>query len=99
VAFSNYLILKPSFISSLNHFVTSHDGSYGKIISKWERSGENLVCTVSVLPNSAASLILNSGLILEPERIAKTEGAKSVKSSELLTKISVEPGFYTFKIR
>jgi len=93
------VILKPNFISSLNQFEASHDGPYGKIISKWERTGANLVYTVSVPPNSSATLFLLADSILEPDKIAKIDGVNSTESSELFTKIILESGNYTFYIR
>ena len=92
------VVLKPNFISSLDHFEASHDGPYGKIISKWERTGENLVYTVIVPPNSAATLFLKSDLISGTEKIEKMDGVKSLEYSELLTKIMLESGIYTFNI-
>lgn len=90
------VILKPNFISSLNHFEASHNGPYGKIVSKWERSGEKLIYTVTVPANSAATLILMSDLIPDSDKIKKMKGVKSLESSELLTKIMLESGLYTF---
>jgi alpha-L-rhamnosidase len=90
------VILKPNFISSLNHFEASHYGPYGKIISKWERSGGNLIYNVTVPANSVATLFLLSDLIHEPDKIKKMNGVKSLESSELLTKIILESGIYTF---
>jgi len=92
------IVLKPNFISSLDQFEASHDGPYGKIISKWERTGENLVYTVIVPPNSAATLFLRSDLISGSEKIEKMDGVKSLEYSELLTKIMLESGIYTFNI-
>jgi len=92
------VVLKPNFISSLDHFEASHDGPYGKIISKWERTDENLVYTVIVPPNSAATLFLRSDLISGSEKIEKMDGVKSLEYSELLTKIMLESGIYTFNI-
>jgi alpha-L-rhamnosidase len=92
------VILKPNFISSLDHFEASHNGPYGKIISKWERSGDNLVYSVSIPPNSSATLYLLSDSIPEPEKIAKMAGVKSTETSEFLTKIILESGNYTFNI-
>ncbi|HSO85012.1 MAG TPA: family 78 glycoside hydrolase catalytic domain [Draconibacterium sp.] len=92
------VILKPNFIPSLDHFEASHDGPYGKISSKWEKAGENLIYTVSVPPNSTATLFLLSDSILEREKIAKTNGVKSMESSEIFTKIKLKSGNYTFNI-
>jgi alpha-L-rhamnosidase len=92
------VILKPNFISTLDQFEASHDGPCGKIISKWERSGENLIYTVTVPPNSTATLFLLTETILEPEKIAKMAGVKSIEKLEFLTKIILESGNYTFNI-
>jgi alpha-L-rhamnosidase len=92
------IILKPNFISSLDHFEASHDGPNGKIISKWGRTGENTVYNVTVPPNSMAVLYLLSESILEPEKVTKMAGVKSTESSEFLTKIILESGNYTFNI-
>jgi alpha-L-rhamnosidase len=92
------IILKPNFISSLDHFEASHDGPNGKIISKWGRTGENTVYNVTVPPNSMAVLYLLSESILEPEKVIKMAGVKSTESSEFLTKIILESGNYTFNI-
>ncbi|HSM46778.1 MAG TPA: alpha-L-rhamnosidase C-terminal domain-containing protein [Draconibacterium sp.] len=92
------IILKPNFISSLDHFEASHDGPNGKIISKWGRNGENTVYNVTVPPNSMAVLYLLSESILEPEKVIKMAGVKSTESSEFLTKIILESGNYTFNI-
>jgi alpha-L-rhamnosidase len=93
------VILKPNFVSSLDHFEAVHDGPYGKILSKWERNGENLIYTVAVPPNSTATLFLNSGSIPDAENISKMDGVKSVKSSDFLTVINLESGKTTFNIR
>ncbi len=92
------IILKPNFISTLDYFEASHDGPYGKIISKWERARENLFYTVAVPPNSTATLFLLADSILQPEKIAKMKGVKSTETSGLFTKINFESGIYTFNI-
>ena len=92
------VILKPNFISSLNHFEASHNGPFGKITSKWERNGENLVYTVSVPANSTATLFLLTESVSEPEKITKTVGIRSTETTELFTKIVLDSGNYTFNI-
>ena len=92
------VILKPNFVPGLDQFEASHDGPFGKIESKWQRTGGNLVYTVAVPPNSTATLFLLTDSILEPEKVKKTDGAKIKKSSKLYSKILLEPGVYTFNI-
>jgi hypothetical protein len=46
-----------------------------------------------------ATLFLLSDSISEPEKLAKMDGVKRTESSELFTKIFLEPGNYTFNIR
>jgi hypothetical protein len=54
--------------------------------------------TVTVPPNSMATLYLLSESILEPEKIAKMEWGKKYRILEFLTKIILESGNYTFNI-
>ena len=93
------VILKPNFIPSLDHFEASHDGPYGKITSKWNREGDNLTYDISIPTNSSATLFLLTAAIQNPEKIAKMNGVKSSKFSELYTKLNLESGNYTFNIR
>lgn len=92
------VILKPNFISLLDHFEASHDGPYGKIISKWEKAGGNLTYTVSIPPNSTATLFLLTDSISDSGKINKQDGVKIEKTSKLYTKIKLESGIYTFNI-
>ena len=93
------IILKPNFVPGLDQFEASHDGPYGKIESKWQRNGENIAYTVTVPPNSTATLFLLTKSIQEPEKIKKTDGAKLKKSSKLYSEIFLESGVYTFNIQ
>ncbi len=93
------VILKPNFIPSLENFEASHDGPYGKIISKWEKTGDKIFYSVAVPPNSTATLFLKTGSVLDPEKINKMKGAKTVELTELFTKINLESGNYTFNIQ
>ena len=93
------VILKPNFVPSLDHFEANHIGPYGKITSKWERAGGNLIYSVVIPPNSSATLFLLSKSISGSEKIKKMKGVKSTESSELFTKINIESGIYTFNIQ
>jgi alpha-L-rhamnosidase len=93
------IILKPNFIPSLETFEASHDGPNGKIISKWERKSGSLIYTVSVPPNSTATLFLKTKNMLNSKEIKKMKGTKVVETSEDLAKINLDPGIYTFNIQ
>lgn len=93
------IILKPNFVSSLDHFEANHDCANGKIISKWERNSGNLIYTVSVPPNSTATLFVQAEKIMGAKEINKMKGAKVVETSGNHTKINLESGNYTFNIQ
>lgn len=93
------VILKPNFIPALDQFEASHDGPNGKIISKWEKEGKQLVYTVVVPPNSTATLYLQSESISERDELVKMKGLTLGESSDFLTKINLESGIYSFNIQ
>ncbi|RYF64652.1 MAG: alpha-rhamnosidase, partial [Cytophagaceae bacterium] len=53
-----HVLLEPHFVTGLDHFEASHDGPYGAISSAWKRSGKEVRYTVTIPPNSTASLKL-----------------------------------------
>ena len=93
------IILKPNFISSLENFEASHDGPYGKIVSKWEKIDGKIIYTVSIPSNSTATLFLKTDSILDSDKIAKLKGVKVMGILEGNTKINLESGIYTFNIQ
>jgi alpha-L-rhamnosidase len=93
------IILKPNFISSLDQFEADHDCPSGKIISKWERNSDNLKYSVSIPPNSSATLYLKTDEISNSKEISKMKGAKIVEVVKNYTKINLESGIYTFNIQ
>lgn len=52
------VILEPHFVTGLNHYESSHDGPYGKIVSSWKREGKGVHYTITIPANSTATLIL-----------------------------------------
>lgn len=50
--------LEPHFVTGLDQFEASHDGPYGTIRSAWKRTKKGVTYTVSIPPNSTASLKL-----------------------------------------
>jgi len=54
------ILLKPYFVSGLDHFEARHQGPYGEIVSAWKRSNGTIVYTAVIPPNSTAQLHLEA---------------------------------------
>ncbi|RZL14933.1 MAG: alpha-rhamnosidase, partial [Pedobacter sp.] len=54
------VILKPHFISGLDHFEGTHNGPYGKITSAWKRTEAGIHYTVVIPASSSATLELDN---------------------------------------
>lgn len=52
------VLLAPHFVEGLDHFEATHHGPYGTISSSWTKSGKKVSYTVTVPPNSTATVIL-----------------------------------------
>lgn len=52
------ILLRPNFVSELNHFEASFKGPYGTIVSSWKKSGKKVKYIVTVPPSSTATLVL-----------------------------------------
>ena len=53
-----HILLRPHFVPGLDHFEASHEGPYGTIRSSWKKEGKVIMYTVTVPPNSTATLEL-----------------------------------------
>lgn len=53
-----HVILKPYFVSGLEHFEASHRSPYGEIRSSWVRQGTKIRYEVNIPANSSATLYL-----------------------------------------
>ncbi|MEJ2879843.1 glycoside hydrolase family 78 protein [Pedobacter sp. GR22-6] len=83
------VILKPNFVSGLNHFEASHDGPYGVISSAWKRSGNTVIYEVVVPANSTATVIL-----------PLPEGKKAYQYGKSIgIKTEIKAGKYQFEIK
>ncbi len=51
-------VLTPHFVAGLDHFEATHQGPYGLIRSAWQRQGNAIAYTVTVPPNTTATLLL-----------------------------------------
>jgi alpha-L-rhamnosidase len=52
------VLLEPHFVAGLNEFEAVHQGPYGKIVSSWKRTGEQLTYNVIIPANTTATLTL-----------------------------------------
>ncbi len=93
------VILKPNFISSLEHFEASHDGPFGKITSGWKKTEGKTIYSVTVPPNSTASLFIDTKAVQDVDKIRKMKGVKSVEIREKNTLINLKSGNFIFKIQ
>jgi alpha-L-rhamnosidase len=53
------ILLEPHFVAGLDQFEATYESRYGKIISSWKRSGNKIVYTVVIPPNTTARIRLN----------------------------------------
>jgi len=54
------ILLKPYFVSGLDHFEARHQGPYGEIVSAWKRSNGAIIYSAVIPPNSTALLQLEA---------------------------------------
>ena len=93
------VILKPQFVSGLEHFEAEHDGPYGKIISSWDKDGEKINYKVVIPPASTATLYLNGSELLESgERISKNKIMNMDINRDGSSVLYLKSGNYSFTI-
>ena len=51
-----HILLEPHFVEGLEHFEASYKGTYGEIVSSWEKENGKVIYKVVVPPNSSATL-------------------------------------------
>ena len=93
------VILKPNFVEGLDHFEAEHEGPYGRIVSKWERSQDMVKYHVSVPANSTAVLYLKGdGIKLGGLDILNNRSIKVVRSEGDIFRISLKSGEHDFEV-
>jgi len=99
-----HILLRPHFVAGLEHFEASHDGPYGTIRSSWRRLDSTIVYTVTVPPNSSATLRLAIGDGSRPLRrvVVRTTYLRDphLRSQVRTTALEYElpAGSYTFEL-
>lgn len=94
------VILKPNFVSGLEHFEASHNGPYGKIVSAWQRKGKWVEYKVEVPPNSTATLNLSGRQVMESgSPLQKNPLITVIKKTGDTTTLLLKSGSYHFRIQ
>ena len=91
------IILHPSFFSFLEHASVSHRSPYGKIISEWKRTKNNVIYRVTVPANSTAGLLVPAGYSLKKAMLAD-ENRKIILEKKAGGNYSLLSGSYEFEL-
>ncbi len=72
------VVLQPNFVKGLDHFSATHKGPYGTISSAWSRTETGRIYTVTIPPNSTATVNLpvekNKQLFKDGRPVPTTKG-------------------------
>jgi alpha-L-rhamnosidase len=83
------VLLKPNFVSGLDHFEAMHNGPYGAIVSSWTRTGNEVVYEVTIPANSSATVYF-----------PLTGSQKAYKDGKvLMAKTQIAAGKHKFEIK
>ncbi len=83
------VVLKPNFVSGLDHFSAQHDGPYGKISSSWKRTMNRVIYNVSIPANSTATITF-----------PLSNGKQAFENGKMVNKkIHIHAGTYQFEIK
>ena len=88
------IILKPNFVEGLEVFKASHKGPYGEIISEWKRFEDNINYSITIPPNSTATLYLKSN---EISKLKSNEFDFNVQDG--FFRIELESGSYKLNLK
>lgn len=94
------VILKPHFVKGLDHFEARHISPYGMIISSWKRENDMILYSVTIPPNSTATIFLEGETILESGKdIKEISEIKSIRNSNDMTVLNIGSGSYSFSVK
>jgi len=97
------VLLEPHFVAGLDQFEATHDGPYGTIRSAWKRSGREITYSVTVPPNSTATLqlpIASGQAVYEAGKPLKTTGPDGrVGAAGSAQRFGLQAGTYQFVIK
>ncbi|MFT4205329.1 MAG: family 78 glycoside hydrolase catalytic domain [Chitinophagaceae bacterium] len=83
------VVLSPNFVEGLDFFTAEHDGPYGKIISSWKQSHNEIEYDITVPPNSTATVtfptLKNKSIYLDNQQMKDTEPIKVSSGRHVFT--------------
>lgn len=83
------ILLRPHFVSGLEHFTASHESPYGTILSSWKRNAKGVKYDVKVPANATANV-----------EIPVTNGKKVYLNGKLIANnINISAGSYSFEVK
>ena len=94
------VILKPNFVNGLDRFESSYKGTYGTIVSSWERKGKTIEYYTIIPPNSSAVLHLEGKKITENNHsLENNPQIEIVEQANNQFILKLKAGNYRFKIK
>lgn len=93
------ILLKPYFVEGLDSFLAEHDGPYGKIISSWKKEDNQVFYSITIPPNSTATIWLpGKKILLDNTNIEESEFVNTVSKVGDNFKFQMNSGNYKFSI-
>ena len=93
------VLLKPYFVEGLDSLFAEHDGPYGKIISSWKKENKKVLYSVTIPPNSSATIWFSGKkILLDNSNIEECENANLISEDGENFQIQMESGTYEFSI-
>ncbi len=83
------VLLRPNFVMGLDHFIASHAGPYGTIVSSWKRAKKAVEYTVTIPANSTATITFP----------LKSNQKAYLDEKEVPVQMAVEAGTYQFMVK
>ncbi|MCK3683896.1 alpha-L-rhamnosidase [Maribellus sp. YY47] len=94
------VILKPNFVTGLDHFEAKHESPYGEVVSAWKKSGDEVEYKVQIPANSSATLFINAAELSESDKdISENKNIVIEQNDSSQLKIQLASGTYSFKIK
>lgn len=95
-----HIILRPCPVGDLTYAKGWHESMYGKIVSAWKRDGETFTWSVTVPPNTTATLHVPAGAASDVEEggrpAGKSDGVKFLRMANGRAVFSAGSGSYEF---
>ncbi|MFV0589990.1 MAG: family 78 glycoside hydrolase catalytic domain [Draconibacterium sp.] len=94
------VILKPNFVTGLDHFSAKHESLYGEIVSAWKKAGDEVEYKVQIPANSSATLFLNASELNESgKEISENKNIVIAQNDGRQVKLQLASGTYSFKVK